>query len=169
MTAQEAIKLLHPDTTKEAIAEIKYYCGFHGKEAAIKAIEEACLLACDALEKQVPKAQSDTQKHVVTRGVMAKEYIEREAATRILTEAADAYGTYTTERGIYLTAREKVKNIPAADVAEVVHGKWVYAKTYYDIDECNCSLCGQLMTTAIDKRMNYCPNCGAKMDGGEEQ
>lgn len=55
MTAQEAIKLLHPDTTKEAIAEIKYYCGFHGKEAAIKAIEEACLLACDALEKQVPK------------------------------------------------------------------------------------------------------------------
>lgn len=55
MTAQEAIKLLHPDTTKEAIAEIKYYCGFHGKEAAIKAIEEACLLACDALKKQVPK------------------------------------------------------------------------------------------------------------------
>lgn len=55
MTAQEAIKLLHPDTTKEAIAEIKYYCGFHGKEAAIKAIEEACLLACEALEKQVPK------------------------------------------------------------------------------------------------------------------
>ena len=50
----------------------------------------------------------------------------------------------------------------------VVHGMWVYAKTYYDLDECNCSLCGQLMTTAIDKRMNYCPNCGAKMDGGAE-
>lgn len=51
---------------------------------------------------------------------MAKEYIEREAATRILTEAADAYGTFTTERSIYLTAREKVQNIPAADVAKVV-------------------------------------------------
>ena len=51
---------------------------------------------------------------------MAKEYIEREAVTRILTEAADAYGTFTTERSIYLTAREKVQNIPAADVAEVV-------------------------------------------------
>lgn len=51
---------------------------------------------------------------------MAKEYIEREAATRILTEAADAYGTFTTERSIYLTAREKVQNIPAADVTEVV-------------------------------------------------
>lgn len=52
----------------------------------------------------------------------------------------------------------------ANDVAPMRHGRWVYAKTYYDIDECNCSLCGQLMTTAIDKRMNYCPNCGAKMD-----
>ena len=61
MTAQEAIKLLHPDTTKEAIAEIKYYCGFHGKEAAIKAIEEACLLACEALEKQVPKKPRETR------------------------------------------------------------------------------------------------------------
>ena len=54
--------------------------------------------------------------------------------------------------------------LPAENVSPVRHGRWVYAKTYYDIDECNCSLCGQLMTTAIDKRMNYCPNCGAKMD-----
>ena len=61
MTAQEAINLLHPDTTKEAIAEIEYYCGFHSKEAAIKAIEEACLLACEALEKQVPKKPRETR------------------------------------------------------------------------------------------------------------
>lgn len=47
----------------------------------------------------------------------------------------------------------------------VRHGRWVHAKTYYDLDECNCSLCGQLMTTEIGKRMNYCPNCVAKMDG----
>lgn len=72
MTAQEAIKLLHPDTTKEAIAEIKYYCGFHGKEAAIKAIEDACLLACDALEKQVPKKAIDIQTPVVAWGLCPK-------------------------------------------------------------------------------------------------
>ena len=51
----------------------------------------------------------------------------------------------------------------------VRHGRWVHAKTYYESDECNCSLCGQLMTTKIGKRMNYCPNCGAKMDGGANE
>ena len=61
-----------------------------------------------------------------------------------------------------------IKNLPIADVAEVKHGEWIYAKTYYTADECNCSLCGQLMTTASNVRMNYCPNCGAKMDGGKE-
>ena len=48
------------------------------------------------------------------------------------------------------------------------HGRWVHAKTYYESDECNCSLCGQLMTTKIGKRMNYCPNCGGKMDGDSD-
>lgn len=54
-----------------------------------------------------------------------------------------------------------------ADFQEVKHGEWVYNLTYYESDECNCSLCGQLMTTAKGVRMNYCPNCGAKMDGGK--
>ena len=52
MTAQEAFKILHPDTTVEAIAEIKYYAGFKGREAGIKAVEDACVVACEALEKQ---------------------------------------------------------------------------------------------------------------------
>lgn len=43
-------------------------------------------------------------------------------------------------------------------------GMWIFKRTYYEADECNCSICGQLMTTANGKRMNYCPNCGAKMD-----
>lgn len=82
MTAQEAIKLLHPDTTKEAIAEIKYYCGFHGKEATIKAIEEACLLACDALEKQVPKKPKSAYDFRAKDNVC--ENCETEKACRIL-------------------------------------------------------------------------------------
>ena len=99
---------------------------------------------------------------------MAKEYIEREAALEICkTEYQNRLRMldYCGDTVAWNIGSE-IKAIPAADVAPVVHGMWVYAKTYYDIDECNCSLCGQLMTTAIDKRMNYCPNCGAKMDGG---
>lgn len=52
-----------------------------------------------------------------------------------------------------------------ADFAEVKHGEWIYKNTYYEADNCNCSLCSQNMTTAKGTRMNYCPNCGAKMDG----
>lgn len=54
MTPQEAIKILHPDTTVAAIAEIEYYAGFKGGEATIKAVEDACVVACEALEKSVP-------------------------------------------------------------------------------------------------------------------
>lgn len=50
MTKEQAIKLLYPDTTREALAEIEYYGGFKGRMAAIIAIEDACLMACDALK-----------------------------------------------------------------------------------------------------------------------
>lgn len=50
MTPKEAIKLLHPNTTKEAIRKIEENGG-----DAIKAVEEACVIACEAIEKQIPK------------------------------------------------------------------------------------------------------------------
>lgn len=62
----------------------------------------------------------------------------------------------------------QIDEAPTIEAEPVRHGRWVHAKTYYESDECNCSLCGQLLTTRIGERMNYCPNCGAKMDGGAE-
>jgi hypothetical protein len=55
MSIEQAIRLLHPETTAEAIAEIKYYGGFHGRTACVDALYEASLVACEALEKQIPK------------------------------------------------------------------------------------------------------------------
>ena len=46
MTYEEAMKILHPNTTLTALAEVEYYGGFNGQEAKIKAVEEACLLVC---------------------------------------------------------------------------------------------------------------------------
>ena len=46
MTIEEAIKLIHPDTTGEGIMELEYYGGFEAKENVIQAIEEAFILAC---------------------------------------------------------------------------------------------------------------------------
>lgn len=51
----------------------------------------------------------------------------------------------------------------AVKEAQPKEGHWIEGGTYRDVIECYCSECGQLMTTAASVRMNYCPNCGAKM------
>lgn len=52
--------------------------------------------------------------------------------------------------------------IPRADVKEVKHGEWVHG-------ECvsHCSECG--VETHPENITPYCPNCGAKMNGGGEE
>ena len=52
MTREEAIRILDPDTTGEALAEIEYYNGFSGKTAAARAVSDACILAVAALREQ---------------------------------------------------------------------------------------------------------------------
>ena len=52
----------------------------------------------------------------------------------------------------------------AADVQPVKHGKWIadgdgYHWTY------NCSICGWKDGYPFNERHNFCPNCGARMDG----
>lgn len=56
MTNEEAKRILHPDTTLEALTEIEYYAGFRGEQAKREAVDEACKVACEALEKRIPKA-----------------------------------------------------------------------------------------------------------------
>lgn len=57
MTLEEAIKILHPDTTLLALGEIEYFAGFNGQEAKIKACEEACVVACEAMRREIAAAQ----------------------------------------------------------------------------------------------------------------
>ena len=54
MTIEEAKRILHPDTSREAISEINEQNGFD-HEKGIEKVKEACLVACEALEKQIPK------------------------------------------------------------------------------------------------------------------
>lgn len=61
---------------------------------------------------------------------------------------------------------------PAADVEPVVHGRWEgtadgYADGELVYDMWACSECGFNADGAEEKpEWKYCPNCGAKMDGG---
>lgn len=66
MKTEEAIRLLNPDTTAEAIAEIEYKHGFRGKQAAINKINKACEMACKALEKQIPKKPKVLKVHDIS-------------------------------------------------------------------------------------------------------
>ena len=56
-----------------------------------------------------------------------------------------------------------LKDIPAADVAPLRHGRWIFDAENY---EWNCSECHDwpIDGSADDERTYYCPNCGAKMD-----
>ena len=63
MTNEEAIMLLNPSTRILALAEIECYNGFRGKEAYIKAKEDACMLAVEALEKANKYRWHDLRKN----------------------------------------------------------------------------------------------------------
>lgn len=49
MTKEEAARILDPETTREALAEIEYYGGFRGEEAVLEAAREARRIAAEAL------------------------------------------------------------------------------------------------------------------------
>lgn len=83
------------------------------------------------------------------------------------TPAADvapraAYEQVAWERDIAMKQLEEC-GIPfggKADVAPVVHGRWIRCR-----NETKCSNCKFIYYSNRDD-FNYCPNCGAKMDGG---
>ena len=93
-----------------------------------------------------------------------KEYIEREALIKGFTSdgCRFVYGNSTVKAIV-----SRIMVTPAADVAPVVHGEWVEQVKIARKSNINplyyyqCSLCGVYLA----KRANFCPNCGAKMDG----
>ena len=72
------------------------------------------------------------------------------------------------------TVLEYAESLPAPDVAPVVHGQWIIGADNDDFD-IKCPKCewtdifevaGIAAVERIAKGMHYCPNCGARMDGG---
>lgn len=95
------------------------------------------------------------------------EYIEREALREILDGWRDAHADVDDVYGCGLLEDVicEVDAQTAADVAPVVHGRWIYdekAQRPY------CSVCKGYFYGATNSPMSYCPNCGAKMDGGAD-
>ena len=98
------------------------------------------------------------------------EYIDREALVEKIKGKAFNLSLVRSlypdqsARALYGIA-EDIEKIPTADVVEVRHGEWEQGD-YYDVGDV-CSLCDydSQIENCTD---NYCPNCGAKMDGKGE-
>jgi hypothetical protein len=92
---------------------------------------------------------------------MPDEYIKREAALMKL-----------MQDGCSAKNLQSILEMPAADVAEVVHGEWLRSDDDWNsLTTIQCSSCGEEWCFETDddvSLLNYkhCPNCGAKMDGG---
>ena len=89
------------------------------------------------------------------------EYIERETAIKELMNDAPEQVGYSRE-----DAADCIRYMDAADVVPVRHGHWISKnpRSYEWIFV--CSNCGYVDGYPFNDRHNYCPNCGAKMDGG---
>ena len=114
------------------------------------------------------------------------EYIERDAVLRAYEEEQRRRGPWRFEK--------LIASIPAADVAPVRHGRWILEAHDERVNyrwnvTAECSECcdeqkeiwagffpdvppsiardAALVSADSVKLSNYCPNCGAKMDGDE--
>jgi len=102
---------------------------------------------------------------------MADEYISREAIQQALHSGDIDMGMVSPREYRLLRKLSKridavIQQIPAADVKSVRHGRWLNCKPYNpEFNGYECSECGAKYQGFSPD--NYCPNCGAKMDGSE--
>ena len=99
------------------------------------------------------------------------EYIEREAAVTICDKQYKECLRKSDFCGdtVAWNICADIKAIPAADVAPVVHGRWIHSRYEDCCDQFELVKCSQCNHEAYAiafyvRDGNYCPNCGAKMD-----
>ena len=70
--------------------------------------------------------------------------------------------------GVRLVYWDDVEAAPTVDAVEVVHGRWIEQEKYTFGTMYDCSICGNRI---LDNghSWNYCPNCGCRMDGGDDE
>ena len=63
---------------------------------------------------------------------------------------------------------DKCEHYIHAAYVPVKHGRWILESNYRDFDGCICGIYScSVCSVRNDDTTNYCPNCGAKMDGGD--
>ena len=96
----------------------------------------------------------------MSRYIDAEALIERILKLKVVTD--DMYGMGIA-RGIE-RVETAIQMQPTADVVEVKHGEYIQKGAWH----IECSVCRNVLAH-IGEVKNYCPNCGAKMDGEERK
>lgn len=87
------------------------------------------------------------------------------APKRQLIDVEEAKGyveTFIADPILKMAANAVLKNTKRVDAVEVVHGRWIPIRAPYK-RRFQCDQCKHYVDAGTDR--NYCPNCGAKMDG----
>ena len=103
------------------------------------------------------------------------EYIEREAKCHSCFHKEACLAWMRHGKALYDDFSYSVEGcpyyIPAADVAPVVHCKWIDGADSFGAKRgqyrvCSrCNICIPCVTEVAEPYWQYCPNCGARMDG----
>ena len=98
-----------------------------------------------------------------------KEYVDRKQVENALT--MEAVKSSNCKIRTFARAISVLNSVPAADVAPVVHGKWIqcFEDWRMQIEGDKCSICGFEHYGTPRGEFKFCPNCGAKIDGGESK
>ena len=93
------------------------------------------------------------------------EHINREAVMKIAKDGN--HSDFGRSMADLTSLREVLEDTPTADVVEVRHGKWLNNyKSGTLVNEGFISSCCDMWN---ERKSSFCPNCGAKMDGGDNE
>ena len=90
------------------------------------------------------------------------DYIDRQAAIEAV---GDIHPLDYNSQAI----ANRLKSLPSADVAPVRHGRWI--DETFSFSRPRCSVCGELcigLHAFSYVLTDYCPHCGARMDGEQD-
>lgn len=103
------------------------------------------------------------------------EYIDKRAAIADLNETYDKMsGFHAQFYNGYQVAVNRLRVFPAAEVEPVRHGEWTKSEDDWNsLTTITCSECHEEWCFETEEDVNllnyrYCPNCGARMDGGAD-
>ena len=98
---------------------------------------------------------------LISRSALLEKIQFRIPNDRVLTDIVDSCVKIT---------RRIIEEAPAVDAVPVVHGRWIpIEEELWNLDfpvvvDWKCSACNAMG----NEDFNYCPNCGAKMDGEKD-